>query len=449
MFLPPRYIVVDDNPEHLGAILNAFQELGAPCLGITYKPDEDLDGGLFKGVRVLFLDLHLIEQVLNSDDSQRFAHIAQILEDNISKDGGPFILVVWTEHAHEVEQLVNYLNDPQSLSPHARPLSISGLSKTKFINLDTGKSRDVEKLRTEVMSIMKESPQLAALGAWEREVSGASGATLAALTGLVPESYRNTSSYAEGLGDALGRLASAAVGEQHVTSDPRAAISASLAPMLVDRIINQESATGDSQLWQQALRVPGEGTRATTDQIGRINRMLHLAVPESETILATDWGAVVEFPFALDNEELDRKFGVSVGELLGEEFKIGRRDRDRCPVRLVRVGAVCDHAQNRRGPIPYLLGVEIPSDIERKLGSSGVLRVPDSEWTSPLLMIDADERAFVLTVNSRYSVSVPRGETEKWVPVYRLREQLLMHLISHSNSYVGRPGIIQLRDDPD
>ena len=48
MFLPPRYVVVDDNPRHLSAILRAFQELGAPCLGLTYKPEVDLDSNHFK-----------------------------------------------------------------------------------------------------------------------------------------------------------------------------------------------------------------------------------------------------------------------------------------------------------------------------------------------------------------------------------------------------------------
>ena len=443
MFLPPRHVVVDDNPRHLNAILDAFQELGAPCLGLTYKPDEDLDRSHFRGVRALFLDLHLIDQVPTTDDRQRFAHIVQILEDNISIDGGPYILVVWTEHDAEIDSLITYLNDPVSLPPHARPLAISGLPKSRFINLETGKSQRVEELRAAVMKTIAARPELAVLGAWEQEVSGAAGATLAALTELVPEEHRNTESYPRGLGDVLGRLASAAVGHPHVPEDPRAALAAALAPILADRIVNQHCTTADAETWERAVRAPARGATTTPEQAGTINRMLHLAVPGSEAILATDWGAVVELPFAPDDAELRRRFGVGKGELLGEEFKIGRSDRGRCRMRLIRVGAACDHAQNRRGPIPYLVGVEIPSGIERKR-DSGELRTPASEWSSPWLTIDAHEGPFVLAVNSRYSVSVPRNDTGQWSPAYRLREQLLMQLIAHTNSYLTRPGVIQL-----
>ena len=50
---------------------------------------------------------------------------------------------------------------------------------------------------------------------------------------------------------------------------------------------------------------------------------------------------------------------------------------------------------------------------------------------------------FFLAVNARYSMSVARGDAEAWQSVYRFREQLLMHLISHATSYLARPGIVR------
>ena len=58
MFTPPRFVVIDDKPEHLDAILDVFQELGAPCQGVTYDPEHGLDNRHLAGVRVLFVDLH-------------------------------------------------------------------------------------------------------------------------------------------------------------------------------------------------------------------------------------------------------------------------------------------------------------------------------------------------------------------------------------------------------
>ena len=165
--------------------------------------------------------------------------------------------------------------------------------------------------------------------------------------------------------------------------------------------------------------------------------MLHVAVPASETFQPTDWGAVVEFPYELDDNTLQRLFGVTSDQLLRKEFKIEQKDRDRCRPRLVRVGAACDHAQNRLGPLWYLFGLEIACDIKRN-------RPPASEWSSPDLLLEPNAGPFFLAVNSRYSVSVPRAEAGKWRRAYRLREQLIMHLISHAGSYLTRPGIVQL-----
>ncbi len=32
MFTPPRFLAIDDNADHLNAILQSFQLIGCPCL---------------------------------------------------------------------------------------------------------------------------------------------------------------------------------------------------------------------------------------------------------------------------------------------------------------------------------------------------------------------------------------------------------------------------------
>ena len=50
MFTPPRFVVVDDKPKHLSAILNVFQKLGTLCLGVAYVPEYELEARSFTGV---------------------------------------------------------------------------------------------------------------------------------------------------------------------------------------------------------------------------------------------------------------------------------------------------------------------------------------------------------------------------------------------------------------
>ena len=443
MFIPPRFVVVDDKPDHLTSVLGVFQELGTPCLGITYDPERGLDKQNFEGVRALFLDLHLTDLAATTDMRRHFAIIAGLLEDNISTTGGPYILVVWTEHEDEVKELRAYLDEPGAIDPekpHARPLAIVGLPKGRFINVGTGEplAGRADALRDAVQAAVREKLQLAALLSWEADVQAAAGATLATLMELVPDKKRNNASFGEGLDEILSRLARAAVGHPHVATDPQAAITSALAPILADRIVNRQTSEAASKVWREALTWNGRGNLNSAAS-GKVNRMLHVAVPPSENVRPTAWGAVVELPDAWwRDDELRGRFGVTPERLIGDEYKIKPVDRQRCRPRLIRIGAACDYAQNRPGPLTYLFGLEIPVEMNR----NG--KRPASVWSSPTLIVNPEDDPFMLAVNARYALNVVPADAEAWQPVYRLREQLLMHLISHAGSYLARLGIVQL-----
>ena len=119
--------------------------------------------------------------------------------------------------------------------------------------------------------------------------------SLSTLTALVPEEHRNTASFADGLDEVLSRLAREAVGQPHVAADPRAAIASALAPILADRIVNQEVSAEALELWREAITWEGREP-LDSDWAGKVNRMLHVAPSTVRTIQTTDWGAVSSSP---------------------------------------------------------------------------------------------------------------------------------------------------------
>lgn len=448
IFGPPRLIAIDDKAHHLEALQRAFQQLGAPCLGIQFRAETELDPKSFRGVRGLFLDLHLIDGVMGTDNRRHYAQIAAILEDNIAPLGGPFILVIWTEHAQLATELQAYLDENLlAEKPWTRPLGVLSLPKEAFINVQDGAAKSADGLRDAVIAAVQSNPQLAALLNWEADVHVAAGETLSALLGLVPEGERSSAAFSPALDGVLSRLASETVGRPNVDADPRAAIGAALAPILADRIQNQGPDQAAAALWSAAVTRHGDKAlaKATPQEAGAINRMLHLALPVSEAIKPTDWGAVVEFPVAWwTDQELQARLGVSLGQLLGEEFKLGKEVRPSCRPRLVRIGANCDHAQGRRGPLTYLVGLEMPHDIARKADASGKVRPPASEWESPVFQLVPAVKPFRLHINTRYPITLAAAACDAWAVQYRLREQLCMHLITFANDYASRPAIVQL-----
>jgi hypothetical protein len=448
MFSAPRFVVVDDKKEHLDAVLQAFQNLGSPCIGLQFDPAATLQRDHFRGVRCLFLDLHLSGGQLGTDHKGDFARIQTILEDNISERGGPFVLIMWTAHPHLRDELVAYLEknlDPER--PHARPLLVLTLAKENFIDGATGSVKDPKGLQTAVTNAVSANPQLAALLGWEVDVLSAAAETLASLVGLIPVEQRTSADFSSALDAVLSRLARESVGLPNVDADHRAAITGALAPILVDRIMNQDVPQATKDLWKIAVTRHGDPQLgdASAKEAGQVNRMLHLALPAFETVRATDWGAVVDWPLPWSDEELAGRMGLTIGQMLGGQFLVEKDDRVRCRARLVRIGAACDYAQSRPGPITYLLGLEIPEDAARKKDGKGQqIRLSDAIWVSPVFLSPESPDPFRLHVHARFSLSVLPDSCAGWNSSYRLREQLLMHLIAFESDYGSRPGIVQL-----
>ncbi|MER9474359.1 hypothetical protein [Mesorhizobium sp. M0520] len=391
------------------------------------------------------MDLHLTIGPAGSDHRHHFGVIASILEDVISPSGGPFILVLWTEHPQLRDELRVYLDvNITEARSYARPIDVVAIDKTTFIDLANGTVRQgAPSLQVALQDALTSNHQLTALLGWETEVVKAAGNTLASLLDLVPATHRTSAEYPGALDRIMSHLAAAATGASNAALNPRTAINATLAPILADRVVNQDPSAGSEALWRAAVTHAGDADlgKPTPAQAAQINGMLHLAHAGSEAIAPTDWGAVVDFPFAWSDIETQRLFGVTTLVLQNDEFRAIPAKWADCTVRLVRIGASCDYAQNKPGPLTFLLGVEMPQDaISNSKRNSG----PASEWRSPFLIKGPNGVVRDLAVNCRYIVAVPRSQCAAWIARYRLREGILTELVNHDANYMSRPGIIRL-----
>ncbi len=446
IFTPPRFIAVDDNEKHLNSIVSTFQRLGTACLGIRYDPSESLKPDIFRGVRCLFMDLHLTDAAMGSDDTRHFAAIASILEDVISETGGPFILVLWTAYEDSVRELSSYLEKGIE-KLYARPLSVIPLAKENFIDVSDGRIKQSEELLKAVRNTIYSSPHLAVLLNWEADVFNAAGETLASLLSLIPAEQRTSEKFSDAFDTILSRLAIEAVGQSHVGENPRAAIVSAFSPILSDRISHQRILKETEKIWQQAITKHNDKNlnMLSAPEAGKINRMLHLALPESGHLFSTDWGAVIELPEEWDNDNLKYLTGLTKKEILCEEFKLRSKAVNTCRMILIRVGAACDYAQNSRGTMTFLLGANIPESAERQLKDGSPLKLSDAIWQSPVFLFPGEEEeASRLYVHMRFVKTCLPEDCSEWKVYCRIREQLLMHLINAFSNYTSRPGIIQL-----
>lgn len=428
MFTAARYVVVDDELTELTPLVEALHGLGTPCIGIHWRPEKLPAPELLRGLRILFTDLHLTKGHL--PPKAHYDTIATMLHGAIQPGRGPYIVVLWTSHEEERQDFTDRLS--VVLPPEKLPLAVLGLDKNKYREGETFSK--VDELEKDVIASLAGNAQLQTLLSWEQDVLTAADATLAQIGGLIPAKFRTINDLPAALDGVLSLLAKAALGA-NAEADPRRAVSQALAPLLMDRIANQSSDSRKEDLWKSAVTFPVDTSKLTPDQCAQMNAMVHIALPNVEHIDRKAWGAVLPLKDA-PAEIIEAYFGSSTDQIAADAFQL-KPGQEGCRLVLVRIGAVCDYAQGKNGPVPYVLGLLGPAKYE-KLGKSS-----PAELTSPFLQIGDKGGLDRLVINPRYIITLTSSVIALLPePIFRVREQLLVTLVAHCSTHVVRPGIL-------
>ena len=483
MTIPPKFVVIDDKKEHLEPIIEAFKEMGTSCNGIKYDIENEthLNPRYYRGVRFLFSDLHL--NTASLDGKLHYGVIISILEKIINKENGPYILVLWTSYPDECTELKNYIeeyinsnNSGGIEKTHWRPIHITSLAKEKYGINDNSKisSDKINLLQDDIQSILKSIPQLNLLFQWESDIITSAAKTINEIISLNIEIKEETHPINQSkppldnrdifykkniskLDTIFSHIAKETVGESHVSSDPKKSFNLSVLPILFDNILNAKDDKNET-FWNEAITRHTEKTKIIHNKdIGKFNRILHLSLSENELIRETDWGAVIELSETYSKELCKNLFQIeTINDLFEKEFNICSTKIDLGSINikpiLVRVGAACDYAQNKELLIPYIIGYKISSNgfsssMKEKLNK---LDKEQSLWLSPLFYQEnGNGELFYILLKLPLKIMLKKGffenKSENITISYRIREQLLTHLIHNIANYSSRVGFNQLR----
>jgi hypothetical protein len=433
MFTRGRYLVIDDEPSELDPLVKALHRLGAPCIGWHWTPEQRPGPDQLRGIRILFTDLHLTKGEV--PPVTHYDTIIRMLEEGISEAHGPYIVVLWTSHEEQRGAFVDRLN--VALDPVKHPLAVLGLDKNAY--RDGPEFTKLDDLQRDVTQQLGSNAQLQALLSWEHDVLAAADATLAQVSQLVPAASRTMAAFPAALDGVLSKLSIAALGMTNAPADPRGGVSRALAPLLMDRIANQNEDAGKSALWNAAVSFPAAPAALSADDCARMNRMIHCAIPPAEGVAQTAWGAAIRLG-GVDDAVLTRIWGDGAAALKLEAFRLKAEGNNACELVAVRIGAVCDYAQGKPGPVPYVLGALTPVKPAYDGKSS------PAEYEAPLLKLTDAGPIEKLTINARFVATLTAPErVDLPEAAFRIREQLLVALVGHVSGYVVRPGFLSFR----
>lgn len=443
MFTPARYVIVDDNPTELRQLADSLQQVGAPCLPLVYDEVSGIDSRHLRGVRLLFLDLHLTTGGQSGNVAQVAAVIIAMLEGGISP-GTPYVIILWTKHAEQKDEVTTYLME--NLEPLKRPIAILSLNKNDYL---TGENEAMSaengaKLTADVARIIETDPRLRALLDWEREVLRAAGSTLAEIGNLVAAEDRTATRFSDRLDEILSLLAFEAVGKSKAKDDPYSAVNAALMPILSDRLGNQKMTPESRTIWAAAVTRTENVPSPSLEEAARLNTMLHVASPTAEDISPGAWGAVTLIPEAeLADGPMLHRFVQTSKPMLSQTFCLtDKAEKAASKLCLLRVGASCDYAQGRNGPVPFVLGAIVPAAAARR-----EKQIPQAEIATPPVIMEGFDGPVRILFNTHLQITMAPDEYSGWPALGRLRESLLMQVTTYAARHSTRPAIISFRPD--
>lgn len=449
MFLPARFVVVDDRQEHLQAIVESLQASGTPCHAIRYDATQDIDPLLFKGLRALFMDLQLQSNLPSVDYKSHFAIIQGILEDCISADAGPFLMMLWTDQSEKSLDLEAYLTtNLGGDKAHCRPLAIIPLNKSAFIT-QAGDLKDGattrEELRSAIQIKVNQVPSLAAMMQWEAEISLAAAEVLSDLVNVASSVALAGEPDADTVGrnvgtmaTALKLLAKAASGDSQDSSLVRLSLHDALLPMLNDHIYNLDINADAAGTWSRTFEHATDPLpKLPIETTGKLNKRIHFQISSepADPGAASAWGAVSAVPVDFDwgrlgltdSSDLERQTTNSLRKKPTEDGVFVN----------IRIGAACDYAQNKPGPITFVVACLFRCPATGPLENVSKA----NNWISPVFELDG--RPSQLVINPRMVHTTGYVEAESYEFKFRMREQLVMELISRIGFHSSRPGIIR------
>jgi hypothetical protein len=435
MFPGAKVVAIDDDDTDLDRILVALKGLGLGCISYHY-PDETPEEGIsFSGLRLFITDINLVGGESPGDEGRRLAAVISLLERIITNDNGPYALITWsTTELHDA--LMTRIKVTESLKGR-QPFFSMPLAKAEFLD-------DTAKLKQAVQRIFTDNAPFGALLDWERRVSRAGEKVLDAVDNFSEQFPGDNSS--EKIDRMLSKLAVDAFGKTHAADHVFESVNEALVPILSDALSTEFFSGQSDDVWTRAVTKFNEANALAAETAARLNSMVNFEGVAD--IKPYRRGAILELPQAwMTDSEFEKRFGAKPNRLRGEVLKIDEPKSLRWV--LVQAQAACDFAQDRVGPILYILGAVVPLSATRKQKDGKDLPLPASVWQSPTLskyqpMCDGD---FRLEIFYGIACHITRQGLEEagFRVLGRLRDQIISTVGYEYHSHGSRLGFVSFR----
>ena len=467
-FGPIRSIVIDDKPAHLMTIAAGLAAVGIPCMSYWYNRSK---GSLVprpkephKYLRLIFCDLNLAELGGNPEAEALEAVIEDVLKRVVAPDGGPYVLVFWTEVSGKATRVKELLYERLTGIP--LPLAVVELKKAAFLPKKSAKPEDLEvalqktysdlarklaALGREVLRLSAIQPELNIVAEWESRATEAAAGAVNEIVAHARKDAPDETQVGDTLKNLLAFIGTAAAGVAPAAAQPARALDLGMGEILIDRFSNSVDEKRYRKLVAQTLGPVIAAQPVFRDKhrvASALNTFFHVDV-NVKGAKTNERGVVILGAKHL----LGTKLGMTHDQLLQSEFLFPAKNTAEgtalyaalpgdAQLVLMEIGADCDHAQPKPRSIRYLVGFEVPKKYKDLLIRNNKSAFPPLHCLGPWLINSAE---MYLIVSTRRFITWQHSKPPSGKVRYRLRTTLVNKLLHEYSAWHSRPGVVEFR----
>jgi len=410
------------------------------------------DGENLNDIRVLFLDINLIDNSTHPDKTLK-AKLVPVLKRVISTKNFPYAIVYWSRQESEYNDLIKEMFSTD-LSDR-KPIAFMSATKSDFFEFDgtiiEGADGKIDLLFEKIKDLLDTDPAYSYLLNWENEIHASVDGTLQD----VFSSYHEFDDWTNNANYIINKLGISYSGKAFSSQDAEDKIKSSFNALNIVLSDTIENAINVNAIENAQILVESKNTVA--DNIYSINSKL-LLNGEKEPV---DYpGAVVE---ALDSEvdslfkdilnnSVNRKViqvqiessnpdkeAPEIQKLTDKEAKRVRGEiRETWKKIYFSVTPLCDYVQNKADYNRCVHGMLIEADKKEFIDDKS-----EAIFVSPTFSYENVN--YVLVLHFRYFFTVRRPiKAENLNSLFRVRLQLLSEVQSKLARHVSRQGILFL-----
>lgn len=443
---PAAVCVIDDDKTEYRAILDALFHLGVASVHIRGKSEDHLPVEPLKGLRVIFVDLHLSGHV----GKAAAAHTAHIFTRVVAPETTPALVVIWSKHADDKEGLPD--DDEPTVEELFKQYLLEAVPeyKTRLIFTRMAKHRTppeewVSGLTNQIQEICGQYEGFDILWSWEALVRDAGIEVSKELTRIASQEAADS---IESRNSALKLLLKSLAHEQGGPSCVPATAQRHLATVLAQTLAdNLEHCNAVDDLSRHGTWLCERDNTPSPSMRSEINALLLTAAPANLPAVFVP-GTV----FRLTNSQyFHQLFGVSVDELTKRayqgpptKFEDWKKSCVPQPI-IIEISPACDVQQKERRNALLIGGLILPAKADPKKIESrdSFLQLPIFSLRWPCSRFPKQDAFLVFCC--RYKATLPCDEEPRWlIPWFRLRELPTASIRNWHSSHAARVGYVSL-----